>query len=250
VTWHEDAARDAFVLALTARGHDEVYREVEIGRATSWCDEPDCDHHVRRAVIGQTHTGDESIHQLWCRGHVEAFLASGRVRRTAIQVGVTPGADRDHARNQQKLTDALAGWGFEADVQPSTGGRTDDGDVTWAGDLGLLSPAEVDAGVPPAAVLGPGRASLEIGYTLPSRTYTHLYERGAVWRWPYGSDRLTLLAAVAEHDEGWWIKPLHLDVDWDLALSPPPDEPSEGRDTSPTEGCLTRPGPPTREKQP
>ena len=39
----------------------------------------------------------------------------------------------------------------------------------------------------------PGWAPLEVGYTRPSRTLLHLTEFGAVARWPYGHDVITLL---------------------------------------------------------
>ena len=39
----------------------------------------------------------------------------------------------------------------------------------------------------------PFSVPLEVGYTLPSRTFAHLLTEGAVARWPYDEDQIHLL---------------------------------------------------------
>ena len=61
----------------------------------------------------------------------------------------------------------------------------------------------------PELVLPKGLRSLEIGLTLPSRTWWHLEQDGAVWRWRMpGSTELTLLASVGLGPEGWMVTTL------------------------------------------
>jgi hypothetical protein len=212
-SWHEFGAHHGFEAALKARGHDAVYREVEIGRESLWCDDRACYHRLERTIIGQTFQGGESLEQLWCRGQVESLLLSGQVRRTAVNIGHGPYADKMAEANSAALNAKLTHFAMTAGVSDSSGGRQDDGDITWHEPLDLLSAAEAQGDASASAVLAPGNAPLEVGYTLPSRTLTHLLEEGAVWRWPYNSQRLWLLAAVMEDSHGWHVHPFMLDVD-------------------------------------
>jgi hypothetical protein len=45
-------------------------------------------------------------------------------------------------------------------------------------------------------MIQPGEAPLEIGSSLPSRTWLHLREDRAVARWPYGHDSFMLFVKV------------------------------------------------------
>lgn len=134
-------------------------------------------------------------------------LALEGARRQAHPVNAVPRPDRYGVENERALNDGLAGTGLHATVDGSPG-QTDDGVLTWTIDLPLVSRQEAkDVAVPEVAIT-PGSAPLEIGYTLPSRTLTHLLTTGAVWRWPYTSARVWLLAAVVQAEQGWQVEPL------------------------------------------
>lgn len=219
-SWHELGARDGFEHVLKIRGAESVYRTVELGRQALWCTRLDCAHAAERGIVGQTYQGDEALEQLWCRGQLEHLLQTGTVRRRSIVIGQGPGADRRCEENEGLLRTALTAHAAVPTVVASTSGRTDDGEIAWLEPLGVLSAEEVRSGRPPEAVLPPDEAPLEVGYTFPSRTLLHLFEEGAIWRWPYNSERLWLLAAVAESDDGWTRRPLLLDVDFETLYSP------------------------------
>ena len=135
------------------------------------------------------------------------LLGTGQVRRFAHPVAATPRPDRHGAENERTLNAGLAGTGLPAAVNGSPG-QTDDGVLTWTIALPLVSKQEAEVDAAPEVAIAPGSAPLEIGYTLPSRTFTHLLTTGAVWRWPYKSERLLLLAAVTNHEQRWQIEPL------------------------------------------
>jgi len=212
-TWHEFGARYGFTEAVKLRGAEAVYADVELGRQSLWCDDPACRDVIERSAIGQTWRGEESLEQLWCRGQIERAFLTGQVRRTTFRVVGGPHADEMVEKNQAVLDAALGAFSLAASVHGSVGGGVDDGDVAWSAPLEVLSEEEARAGRGAAAVLEPGIAPLEIGYTLPSRTLAHLFQEGAVWRWPYGSEQLWLLAAVELRDEGWCVWPFGLDID-------------------------------------
>ncbi|MFP5219876.1 MAG: hypothetical protein ACLGIG_09080 [Actinomycetes bacterium] len=210
---HEFGARHGFARAIEDFGAADVYGVVELGRFALWCTEPGCAHHLSNAAIGQTFKDVEPVEQLWCRGRLEALLANGRVLSMVVDVFEGPVADREVERNQALLNAGLAGTPGRATVWSSSGGRPDDGLIEWVGQL-RLAPRDEGA-VEEAAtrgltelVLPELRAPLEIGYTLPSRTWLHLAQHGAVWRWPYRSTNLFLLAAVSDGPRGWGVGPL------------------------------------------
>lgn len=206
---HEWSARKAFEHDLETLGAAAVYELVDLGRSAAWCADAHCRHRLVAPVVGQVHRDVESLEQLWCRGQVEYLLAQGRVRLISVPVGAQPRRDLDADANQQALEQGLAPHPVVVRVHASTGGLPDDGWVRWDGELELLAADEADAGAEPAAVLPRAHAPLEVGSTLPSRTLLHLLEDGAVWRWPYKSDRLWLLAAVGPCERsGWRIEPL------------------------------------------
>lgn len=239
-SWHEWGARRAFEEDLAGVGAQAVYEVVELGRAAAWCDDPQCRHRLLARVVGQVHQDVESLEQLWCRGQVESLLETGRVRLVSVPVGQGPVADREAERNERVLREALAAQPVTLSVWASTGGVSDDGWVHWQAPLAVMASEEADIDAEPQIVLSEVRAALKVGSTLPSRTLLHLLADGAVWRWPYGSDRLWLLAAVVPSESGWRVRP----VGWDRmervapdAWAPPAPMNVEGRGRKPVDGA-------------
>ncbi len=172
-----------------------------------------CAHAVTNRVIGQTFQDVESLQQTFCRGQMEGHLASARVLIMRVDVGATPQADREVERNQALLEVGLSRMPALVRVVGSAGGREDDGWIDWQGALRVVprdnSAQEQASAVGLTELVLPAlRAPLEIGFTLPSRTWWHLEEDGAVWRWPDGSNELTLLVSVARGREGWMVTTL------------------------------------------
>lgn len=205
-SWHELGARKAFLDSLEIHGRSATYDLVELGRQSQWCHDSNCFHALEAGIIGQTHTGDEPLEQLFCRGQLEQLVEIGQLRRKAVPVRAGPERDRERVLNQQSLDAALAGTVFTAAVAGGPG-ETDDGSVAWHSPVTVVSMDEAVEGRTGDAVIAAGSAPLEIGYTMPSRTLMHLYLNGAVWRWPYRTRLLWLLVSVQHGDEGWRVLP-------------------------------------------
>src|SRR4051794_3110158 len=132
---------------------------------------------------------------MWSRACIAGLIGTRRVVMISFkEVGATPLPDRDAALNEARLRAALADDPLDVDVWSSAGGRDDDGRVRWHKPLRMLEPRDGEELA--EFFLQPQVAPLEIGYTHPSRTYRHLELEGGVWRWPYGSDVLWLVAAL------------------------------------------------------
>lgn len=131
---------------------------------------------------------------------VHAKIGAGEVALCGIEVGAYAAADREREANTAALADLPGPFDARVD-QRQNGGDYDGrlrwhepidvylageprGDGTWAEEEGSWSTTRA------------GWAPLEIGYTMPSRTLLHLLEFGAVARWPYDSNSITLLVDV------------------------------------------------------
>jgi hypothetical protein len=194
-SWHSFGARRAFFEDLELSGFDDVYRLVDVARNALWCEEPDCHHALQNAIFGQTLQA-EPLEQMYVRGKLINLHASGLIRLVEFPVGAYPQRDVKIAENQAALNVGLGPTGLCPIVNPAKG-STDDGSVSWARPLTFTSTGSGE-GEPTRSdmTLRPGSAPLEIGYTMPSRTWTHLSVTGSVWRWPYGSASIWLLANV------------------------------------------------------
>jgi hypothetical protein len=194
-TLHELHARSSLEANIAQLGIPAVYGAIDVVRRALWCDDLACAHAVELPVFSQMH-GYTPIEQLWMLAQLWSCVGSGRVRRAAFSVGATPLSDREAAGNTALLRSGLEERDFRVEVFASRGGRDDDGTIEWTVPLEVLTPDEVKSGQSPSAVLSPGEAPLEIGYTHASRTFWHLWQEGVVWRWPYGSELVWLIAAV------------------------------------------------------
>lgn len=141
------------------------------------------------------------LHQHAAFLELHALIGSGRVAFTYISTGGAPGADADRKGNAAKLADTC--HPFAAALNMTQNGAACDGRLRWSEPLEISRPtgsffyedACVRATQTPVmrpTVRAPGSAPLEVGDSWPSRTLMHLWQYGAVARWPYGSDLIWL----------------------------------------------------------
>jgi len=127
---------------------------------------------------------------------VHSWIASGHVAVTEVEVGEEPHPDRERRANAKAL--ASLPEPFTASVNP---GHDGDGEVAWPEPIrvaaalpDLVERRHADGRVTTRSLhymLPSGWAPLEIGSTLPSRTWLHLVTyRRTVARWPYGHHSL------------------------------------------------------------
>jgi hypothetical protein len=141
------------------------------------------------------------LHQHAAFVQIHALIGAGDVAYTCISTGGTPGPDADRAGNARKLEDTLNP--FQAELDMHQNGADSDGVVWW--DEPLKISRSTGAHFFPSAcrketyslityptMRDPGSAPLEVGDSWPSRTLLHLWEDGAVARWPYGSKLIWL----------------------------------------------------------
>ncbi|WP_449346092.1 hypothetical protein [Streptomyces xanthochromogenes] len=128
-----------------------------------------------------------------------ARVAAGRVAAAVLAVEKGPSGDACRTANGQVL-DRLP-HPFEAWVDPHQVSGEQDGILTWSQPvrmrrstgLSIQSRCSRTGAVLSPVTMGPASLPLEIGDTLPSRTWAHLEQDGGVARWPYGSVFVWLL---------------------------------------------------------
>jgi hypothetical protein len=155
------------------------------------------------AAIGQHPTADPAS---WPQEQIAAFIEAhllgigGSVAEVLVGTGGEPLPDADRAGNQAIL--ATLPRPFTAEVDMRQNNREGDGMLRWSEPIRVtLLTGLIDRNadgttwpLPVSFLVPPGSAVLEIGSTLPSRTWTHLVDRtGRVARWPYGYDRIRLM---------------------------------------------------------
>lgn len=136
---------------------------------------------------------------------VNALIMGGSVAEVLISAGGEPLRDRQRERNQALL--ANLPHPFTAEVDMHQHGAEGDGILRWGCPVpvtlatGLIA-RHADGTTHPLPIrftIPPGSAILEIGSTLPSRTWAHLIDRGgSVARWPYGHRRIRLMVNLDE----------------------------------------------------
>ena len=153
------------------------------------------------AAIGQ----DERHGLDWPMEQVAAFtmvhfkIQAGDIAQVMISVRATPERDEDREANAAALADLPRP--FRAAVDLHQDKHPGDGMLHWNEPIrvtaatGLIDRNEDGETfpLPLTMMIPPGKAVLEIGSTLASRTWTHLdTARGSVARWPYGESLLYL----------------------------------------------------------
>lgn len=115
---------------------------------------------------------------------VNAMIHSGKVGIFRVYVGTGALADRDREGNADALARLV--HPFAATVGPCD--ATGDGTLSWVEPVvgTTLGQPRGETALPPAVV------PLEIGRTLASRTWLHFAEGGALARWPYDDNEITV----------------------------------------------------------
>jgi hypothetical protein len=111
----------------------------------------------------------------------------------AIEMGCTPFADKCMAENKAAIDAALLAHGQGLTAELWCGTSDDDGQL-YAPEETTLAYEPLGAGKP--AFTCPVRVAIpiEIGDTMPDVTARHLFRWQATARWPYGHDKMYVLA--------------------------------------------------------
>lgn len=143
--------------------------------------------------------------QLAAFAEVHALIYGGSVATVLVGTGRKPGADADREGNAAILATLPKPFRAEVDMQQQF--SQGDGILSWDEPIraslatGLIERRPDGSTCPQVirSMIPPGSAVLEIGSSVPSRTWAHLIDRGtSVARWPYGYDRLRLMVNLDE----------------------------------------------------
>lgn len=132
---------------------------------------------------------------------IHSLIGAGDIAYTYISTGGTPGPDSDRVGNARKLEGTLEP--FQAKLDMHQNGADSDGVIWWGEPLKISRSTgahfypsacrkEAYSLVTFPTMRESGSAPLEVGDSWPSRTLLHLWEEGAVARWPYGSELIWL----------------------------------------------------------
>jgi hypothetical protein len=156
-------------------------------------------------AIGQLHRVEPFR---WPRHQVAAFalmhhyLMSGLAASVQINVDGTPYPDAERDANASALADLPAP--FTAHLSRTQHHADQDGWLEWhspitanrsIGEACYSSASDNPEPILVRHVIPPGRVPLEVGSTLPSRTYLHTYADCGVARWPYDATRIRLFVS-------------------------------------------------------
>lgn len=211
---HESLARDA--LKRIIRDVDATATLAEVQDRISSPDDPRGLEQWYIDAIGQVHMSlprQWPMEQVAALARVHAGLVAGvfaMIRVGGLSLEGGPGRDADRERNASRLSELYGP--FRADVDLEQNQADEDGTLSWhepirvdrASGVSFLAPCS-RAGMKPITfpvTVDPWSVPLEIGSSPPSRTMLHLVEDGAVARWPYGADWLTLFVNL----EPYWTK--------------------------------------------
>jgi hypothetical protein len=197
-----------------------VHEDAALALAEEWDSEPDgaaiisnCVEGLRTGrwsreyldAIGQLHRGGPSR---WPRHQVAAFammhhyLMAGLAADVWINVGSTPYPDAEREANASAL--ASLPVPFIAHVSRTQHHADQDGWLEWHSPITVnrsideaYYPSAIDEPTPIRMrhVIPPGRVPLEVGSTLPSRTFMHTFMDSGVARWPYEATRIRLFVS-------------------------------------------------------
>jgi hypothetical protein len=173
------------------------------------------------AWVGQTQRDPAywPLHQVASLTHVLDGLTCGRIVRRRIPVGDTPGPDADREGNAARLRNVRAP--FSAHLDMSQNGADCDGTFSWDSPVNLWRALGVRVAHEKGLYgslhapfeVRPWRVPLEVGYTLPSRTFVHLALEGAVARWAYEDKEICLLLDLSRLGEVAGTRPLPVGVE-------------------------------------
>lgn len=151
-------------------------------------------------VIGQdgSRAGAWDLGQMTSFAYFHAEWMAGGFGCVELGLVDPPGGDADRVGNAAKLADLPDP--FVAHVDMTQNNADQDGFLEWTDQIFLhVSTGEPEphpgGGEQPRMTktwVKPRTVPLEIGTTKPSRTWLHMQREGAVARWPYGHDRITV----------------------------------------------------------
>lgn len=141
------------------------------------------------------------LHQHAAFTQIHALIGAGGVSYTYISTGGAPGPDADRTGNARLLEDTMEPFQAELDIHQN--GADADGVLWWDEPLKIsrstgahfypsVCRRDTYSLVTYPTLREAGSAPLEVGDSWPSRTLLHLWEDGAVARWPYGSKLIWL----------------------------------------------------------
>ncbi|KOG33702.1 hypothetical protein [Streptomyces resistomycificus] len=214
-TIHEDIAEDELADMLAdadqARHLHTVAARLREGHFPDWL----------AAMVGQTpaRPGSWPSHQVAAFTSVMTRLAYGRIARHRIRVGASPGADADRVGNAASLQGLPAP--FVAHLDMTQHGADCDGSLEWTEPVTawrstavpVLGAHVLHGAIQAPFEVRPSSVPLEVGYTLPSRTFAHLLTEGAVARWPYDDEEVHVLVDLEWAGLFMGARPLPADVE-------------------------------------
>lgn len=203
-SFHADAAEDA---ALDAISNPDCARMIHLTRESiksgRWGD-----RYI--SIIGKPERGPWTIGQLWAAALVHGGLSAGEIVIRRIPVCATPSPDRMRKDNAEALASMPEPWKPSLDMEQANGDC--DGILSWDQAVAFLQAETDDKPYGSLVRVEPkSGVPLEVGSTMPSRTWLHLFGNLAVARWPYGDDHVTVLhrlisppkVSVALEDDDW-----------------------------------------------
>jgi len=204
ISVHESVANTTFDDMMSQPGGPEMLAAAQLGLWKKQWDED----YVN--AIGQPwgrSTGFPPA-QLAMFAMVHSLVHSGRIAMSRVATVGTPGRDRDREANAAALS--RLPYPFTASVDMRQRGADHDGIVSWSAPVevslatGLID-YRADGSKRPYSLhfmIPPGEADLEVGASLPSRTWMHLVvESGKLARWPYGQSCLWLFVDLGHLTE-------------------------------------------------
>lgn len=134
--------------------------------------------------------------QLYSFARIHSAVVSGELGLVRVEVGTGPGRDKGGRQSNAALLADLPGP-FVADLDLEQNCADSDGAFGWTEPITVTAgPAGGERQVEVAAHDLEHGAPLEVGSCAPSRIYLHLFESGAVARWPYGQSDLWILVGL------------------------------------------------------
>jgi hypothetical protein len=141
------------------------------------------------------------VHQTAAFAYLHTLIGTGRVAFVPIDTGGAPGPDADRIGNAALLERTCPP--FRAELDMTQNGADHDGALEWDQPIRLerstgsfyyedACASTTQSRLTYLATAGRGWAPLEVGDSWPSRTLLHLWQFGAVARWPYRSKHILL----------------------------------------------------------
>lgn len=201
---HESAARKMFAGMMATPESAQLFQGIYSGlRDGRWSVEY-MDSIGQHGVRARTSWAPEQVAAF---GTVHTSIACGEVAMVPVSTNGPPHHDSRRAENAAALSALPHPFVARVNMEQNCGDAdgvvewTEPIEVTVCSGLSEMGPGGIKMPVPLHVMAQPGIAPLEIGSSLPSRTWLHLREQRAVARWPYGHARFRLFLKVTCPEE-------------------------------------------------